>query len=306
MRIKARPEDFIVKEILPHDFIKTKGRFKVFALIKRKATTHECLRVIAQHFKLKFSDIGYCGLKDKHAQTIQYITLPRGEEFKTLKFKIRFVGYSSKHLRRGDHLGNEFTITIKVSEEEKELIKLNEPRVNEGFINLFGKQRTGHEIIPKSFTYFALKGDYETALLRYYINKSKYAGKRLKKAYKECFKHWPDMKKCYSILKGLEKNITLRPLREKDYLTAIKKIPKTELELLVAGYQALVWNQDPQPELPVIKLPFLKTRGGKREVMVKPQDLMINYGDKEVILKFKLPKGSFATVLIDELLRKNL
>jgi len=303
MRIKQRPEDFIVKELIPGDFIRKSGRFKVFALIKKRVTTTHCLRVIAQRFNFKFNVIGYCGLKDKHARTIQYITLPKGSEFRTNNFKIRFVGYADRHLQRGDNLGNEFTIVVQVTKEEMALARKNESRVREGFINYFGKQRTGHEIIHKSFTYFALKGDYQTALLRYYINKSKYAVKRLKKAYKQCFKVWPDMNKCYSILKGLEKNITLRPLREPDPLSAIKKIPKSELELLVAGYQALLWNADPKPLLPVIKLPFLKARGGKRQVRVKPQDFTINYGAKELILHFKLPKGSFATTLISELFR---
>lgn len=308
MKFKEQPEDFIVKEVLPNSFIKDKGQFKVFALVKKGVDTLTCLQVIAKKFSIGFNDIGYCGLKDKHGLTTQYITVPKGDEFRTGEFKLKFCGYSDKHLQRGDNKGNEFIINIKVTPEETELIRKNESRVKEGFTNYYDTQRTGHELLGKTFAEFILKKDYKTALLRYYINKSKFAGKKLKQKYKEAFKNWNNPGKCYELLKGFEKNLTLRPLKEAvsgDYLNAIKRIPGSELELLIAGYQALLWNNNPVPELSVIKIPELGIeRKGKREITVRPENLKICYAPGEALLEFFLPKGAFATILLKELVRK--
>jgi tRNA pseudouridine13 synthase len=309
VKVKLSPEDFIVNELLPPGFIKKSGAFEVYALIKRGVTTLECVHYIEKFF----GKTGYCGLKDKHGVTTQYITVNKGAELTRDKFKLRLIGYADNHLQRGDNTGNEFIITLQVTPEELKLIKKNEPLVSEGFINLFDTQRTSRELIHKSFTHYLIEGDYKTALLRYYINKSKLSNKRLKQAYKECFKNWGNASKCYSLLKGLEKNITLRPLREAisgDYLEAIKKIPLSELELLIAGHQSLLWNEEAKKtskeflELPVIKTTLLKNRKGVRRVKTKPEDLTINYKVNEVVLSFKLPRGAYATILIKELIKE--
>ncbi len=299
MKIKERPEDFVVKELLPDGFVKSKGKYIVYELTKSGVTTQYCLN--------KIGKAGYCGLKDKHAITTQYVTV-RGElNIKDKHFTLRKIGYSDEWLQRGSNIGNKFRITVTVTPEEKELIKKNESRVRNGFINYYGKQRTGKELIHKSVVHYLLEEDYKNALLRYYINKSRNANSKLKKAYKECFKHWPDTKKCYELLKGLEKNITIRPLRESDFFKAVKRIPRNELELLIAGYQSMLWNDNPAPVLPVIKISGLgvKARKGKREVIVKPTNLKIKYEQRRVIISFSLPSGSYATVLLKELIKQS-
>ena len=296
MKIKQSPEDFIVKEMLPDGFIKKKGKYKVYLLKKKGVTTSYCLNFIKQRFHEK---IGYCGNKDKHALTYQYITMQGGGDMQTKHFSLKFAGYSDKHLKRGMNKGNKFTIRVEITPQEKRSIKEKLPAARKGFVNYFGPQRTGRETIKKSFTYFLLKGDYKTALLRYYINKSKLANRELKKRYKECFKHWGDNEWCFNHLKGYEKNITIRPLKEKDYFHALKKIPKNEIEMLVASYQALLWNKNPKPSLPVIKTPLMKARKGKRKVIVKPEKLSVRFEGNYAIFQFILPAGSYATTLLN-------
>lgn len=306
MRIKSSPEDFIVKEVLPDGFIRESGDFEVYSLVKRLMNTLDCIKLIIKEWNT--SEVGYCGLKDKHGVTTQYLTVKKGHEFTRDNFKVRYVGKAVKHLARGDNLGNDFIITLQVTPDEIALIKKNESRVRGGYINYFDVQRTSRELPHISFTHYLLEGDYKTALLRYYVNKSKLSNKKARFAYRECFKNWDDPVKCYSILKGLVSELVLRPLKEAgvklDYFSAIKKIPPSELELLVAGHQALLWNNDPTPKLPVISLPLFRLkRAGSREVIVKPKNLKISYASDEVIVSFFLPKGAYATILVKELLK---
>ena len=310
MRVKQSLSDFIVKELISEGFIKPKGEYEVYLLKKKGVDTLSVIRELSK----RFGKIGYAGLKDKHGLTEQYVTMKKGAELKTSNYELKKVGYSDKQLRRGDNTGNEFIIKVELSPDEMGLMKKNEDRVRGGFKNYYDTQRTGHELIHTSMINYLIKGDYKTALLRYYIHKSKYAKPFAKKAYKECFKQWGDWVKCYNSLKGKVSELTLRPLKELmksgNLIKAIKSIPSDELELMIAGYQALLFNemikeeQEGVVELPVISVPELrlKPRKGRRQVIVKPIDLKIKYEGNEAVLSFKLPRGAYATVLVKTLL----
>ncbi len=296
MIIKEKPEDFIVTELLPENFIKKKGKYYVYKLIKKGVTTHYCLN--------KIGKCGYCGLKDKRAITTQYITTRKKLSIKDEHFKLELVGMSEEQLSRGKNKGNSFRIRIRINKEEEELIKKNIKRVEKGFINYYGPQRS-RELINKSFGYYYEKNDYKNALLRYYINKARSANKKLKKAYRDCFKHWGDNEYCYNKLKGLEKNITIRPLRVNNYEEAVKLIPRNEVELLLAGYQSLKWNElARKSRSKYVKLPVVKglKRSGERLRIIKTR-IKAEFKKGEAILEFTLPSGSYATTLIRELLK---
>ncbi|VVB74213.1 putative tRNA pseudouridine synthase D [Candidatus Tiddalikarchaeum anstoanum] len=314
MRFKNEPEDFIVKEILPEGFIKKSGNFEVYRLVKRNIDTLS----VVKELKNKFGEVGYAGLKDKHGLTTQYITMARGENQKSNNYSIEKVGYSDIKLERGANAGNSFEIRVEVTDDEKKNIEKNSEIIRKnGFKNYYDTQRTGHELEHTSMVHYLLMKDYKTALLRYYIHKSKYANKKVKLLYKECFKNWDDPVKCYTLLKGSVNNLILNPLnavvRTHDYLNAILKIPKEELELLVAGYQAIIFNKDLDNisedkiiDLAVIELPKelgIKTRKGRRATIVKPKNLEITFEKSLALLSFELPKGAYATILLKELVK---
>src|SRR3989338_8877930 len=81
------PEDFIVKEVIDNKFLRKfsrgkkgvqeQGTYFLYLLKKENMTTKLALQKIAREFRIKESEIGYAGLKDKFAVTEQYITLKR-------------------------------------------------------------------------------------------------------------------------------------------------------------------------------------------------------------------------------------
>jgi tRNA pseudouridine13 synthase len=77
MKVKCRPEDFQVEElttISPTD----QGAFVLYKLKKSGLGTPEALDSIRRRWNLPASSVHHGGLKDRHAITIQYITIRNG------------------------------------------------------------------------------------------------------------------------------------------------------------------------------------------------------------------------------------
>ncbi len=76
IKIKVKPEDFVVEEVADLSFQKD-GDFCVYLLKKRGWNTVDVLKNLSRKLKLPSSDFSYGGKKDKYALTSQYITIAR-------------------------------------------------------------------------------------------------------------------------------------------------------------------------------------------------------------------------------------
>ena len=76
IKIKVKPEDFIVEEIADISLTQT-GDFCVYLLKKRGWNTVDVLKNLSRKLRLPSSDFSYGGKKDKYALTSQYITIGR-------------------------------------------------------------------------------------------------------------------------------------------------------------------------------------------------------------------------------------
>jgi tRNA pseudouridine13 synthase len=68
-------ERFFVEEIPLFKFV-DKGSNLILKIKKTDMSTFKLITVIAKATQLEQRDIGYAGLKDKNATTIQYISIP--------------------------------------------------------------------------------------------------------------------------------------------------------------------------------------------------------------------------------------
>jgi len=86
---KQTPRDFVVEEIPLYDF-SGEGEHLILFVRKKNLTTNEMLGVFARYLGIKNREIGYAGLKDKHAMTKQYISLHKKHEemLETLLMKV--------------------------------------------------------------------------------------------------------------------------------------------------------------------------------------------------------------------------
>lgn len=82
IKIKVKPEDFIVEEMADLQFQKD-GDFSVYLLKKRGWNTVDILKMLSKKFTVPYSYFSYGGKKDKYALTSQYITIAWKSENRT-------------------------------------------------------------------------------------------------------------------------------------------------------------------------------------------------------------------------------
>ncbi|MEX2473999.1 tRNA pseudouridine(13) synthase TruD [Marinobacter sp.] len=161
--LKQHPEDFKVFEDLglagfPGDggvAGVSEGEHLCLLLEKTGDNTDYVARQLALLCGCRHFDVGFCGLKDRHAVTRQWFSLYRpGMEGEDDAFIARVeerwpvIAYtrSPRKLRRGDHRGNGFEITLRdVSGEVEAIDQALEMLRASGAPNYFGPQRFGHQ-----------------------------------------------------------------------------------------------------------------------------------------------------------------
>jgi tRNA pseudouridine13 synthase len=147
--IGPAPEDFVVDEVplYPQSGV---GEHLYVRVEKRSYTTPAMLRVVTRAAGVDPRDVGYAGLKDKHAVTRQWLSLPskaRPPSEWQLPEGIRVVEHTrhSNKLRTGHLLGNRFRITLVTTDAgalEKATATAELLRAR-GLYNYYGGQRFG-------------------------------------------------------------------------------------------------------------------------------------------------------------------
>ncbi|MDX9814500.1 MAG: tRNA pseudouridine(13) synthase TruD [Sulfurimonas sp.] len=148
---RQTPRDFTVEEVPLYEFSGTGDHLVVF-IRKKDLSTHELIAILAKHLGVKNREIGYAGLKDKHALTKQYISIPKSyeqklDEFEHENIKILAKTYHNNKLKIGHLKGNKFFIRLK------KVTPLNAKKIDEaigsiekwGMPNYFGYQRFGND-----------------------------------------------------------------------------------------------------------------------------------------------------------------
>lgn len=149
-RLGPEPEHFVVDEIPLYE-PSGSGEHWYVRLRKRRLTTPELVRRVARLAGIRERDIGYAGLKDKHAVTSQWLSLPaqalppEGWELPS-DIELLQVSKHNNKLRSGHLSANRFSITLTEvpeggAERAREIVSALKRR---GLPNYFGEQRFGH------------------------------------------------------------------------------------------------------------------------------------------------------------------
>ncbi|MBR9703572.1 tRNA pseudouridine(13) synthase TruD, partial [Candidatus Woesearchaeota archaeon] len=73
--LKHVPEDFIVEEIAPAFDENSDGEFLIVKIVKRGMNTEDVAKKLSEALHIPRKFVGYCGAKDRHAITTQYMSL---------------------------------------------------------------------------------------------------------------------------------------------------------------------------------------------------------------------------------------
>ncbi|WOJ92886.1 tRNA pseudouridine(13) synthase TruD [Congregibacter variabilis] len=150
-RLRSIPQDFQVTEELGWDF-SGDGEHDYLWIEKTGANTEWVSRQLALYADVPAKDIGYAGLKDRHAVTRQWFSIPRWnapawDQFDVQGVRIVDVQRHQRKLRRGAHRANTFQILLRVDETPDTTAMEDRLAVikNEGVPNYFGEQRFGRD-----------------------------------------------------------------------------------------------------------------------------------------------------------------
>ncbi len=333
---KASPNTFVVEEIPLYPFSNS-GEHIVLKIRKKELTTWELIESLSNFLGVPKKEIGYAGLKDKHALTIQYISIPKKAEkklhdFSHPKIKILEQTYHKNKIRIGHLKGNRFWLRFKkVLETQKSKIEslLNWIEQN-GMPNYFGIQRFGitqnNYLEGKAIVEGKLKirdrkkrefliGAYQSYLFNEWLKErvklsrliedlsikelttilpyNKELMKKLKKQehfFKllpgELYCHYPFGKIFYEELEIASKRFLERDIVPTGLLPG-KRVKRTinEAQKLEAKFDNEKINED----------------GSRRFAWIFPKILQKKYIPQKAWyeLEFVLPKGSYATILVD-------
>jgi tRNA pseudouridine13 synthase len=150
--IRSVPGDFLVTEQLGWQF-SGDGEHDFLWIEKTGANTEWVARQLARHADVPARDVGYAGLKDRHAITRQWFSVPRwnAPDWAVLDVEgvvVRDVQRHSKKLRRGAHQANAFEIVLRgdaIGDYADALAERVAIIREQGVPNYFGEQRFGHD-----------------------------------------------------------------------------------------------------------------------------------------------------------------
>lgn len=149
-RLKQQPEDFQVDEQLDIE-LSGSGEHLWLWLEKRQLNTEQAARRLARAAGVALRQVSYAGLKDRQALTRQWFSLHlpgkeldlsslRDEQMQVLKQQRH-----SRKLQRGAHKGNSFFIRLRNLQAPQELLDQRLREISShGVPNYFGPQRFGH------------------------------------------------------------------------------------------------------------------------------------------------------------------
>ncbi|GAB3270021.1 tRNA pseudouridine(13) synthase TruD [Parahaliea aestuarii] len=149
--IRQSPEDFIVREQLGFE-PDGSGEHAFLHLQKRGLNTADLAQRISEISGVALRDIGFSGMKDRHAVTSQWFSVglagraePDWSQLeRSGEVSVLAASRHGRKLRRGVHRANQFTLTLRQVEGEREDLLARLQGVRDGGVpNYFGEQRFG-------------------------------------------------------------------------------------------------------------------------------------------------------------------
>lgn len=242
MKYRQQPEDFIVEEIAEHN-IQKKGPFKLYTLEKQGVETLTLLNFLSRDNGIPLHKINIAGIKDTHAKTTQYLTIPKDFSLKKANGAIlSFLGYVEHPIQLGDLIANKFIITVKeITEEDLEFVLRNGKYMDEGLPNYFDSQRFGSVIDGEFIGKYLVKKEYETAVKIYLTSVYSNDNDQLIEDKNITFDSWP---KFDERVKSPEIRRVLNQFNKtNNWLRTFKAISKPLRLMFISAYQSHIWNE---------------------------------------------------------------
>ena len=246
MKIKVKPEDFRVEELLQLR-LTPRGHYSVYRLEKCGWTTLSVLNRVERIYRLR--RLSRAGLKDRYSCSVQYVSAEgRGPALiDEGSFSLKHIGYSTQPVTRSMLLGNRFGIVIRdLTGIEAETARRNLPLLQrDGFPNYHDEQRFGSARHGQGFIAEKLiRNDLEGALRLYMATPSAHDDEASRRSKEFLDQHWGDWVLCLKrATREFAPVVAALKKAPDDFAGAICRIQHDLLELFVTSFQSYLWNE---------------------------------------------------------------
>jgi tRNA pseudouridine13 synthase len=320
------------------------GEHLILKIRKKDLTTWELIDILSNFLGVKSREFGYAGLKDKDGMTIQHISIHKKFEkklstFKHPKIKILEKTYHNNKIKIGHLKGNNFFIRLKkVNPVTANIINSILKKISkDGIPNYFGAQRFGvdgnnyelgkkvangeHHIKDRKKEKFLISA-YQSYLFNRWLSKRVEISKMINTLSideisthygysKENSKIYKNQKQFFKVLEGdvmhhypygkifLAQDVA----SEAEKFARFDRVPTG----LLVGKKVMLSDSDAR-DIEKEYDDYILSNGTRRFAWISVDEIEGKYRKEEAWyeLSFTLPKGSYATVLLEELLHNSL
>ncbi|MBI4210619.1 MAG: tRNA pseudouridine(13) synthase TruD [Candidatus Diapherotrites archaeon] len=219
--------------------------------------TNEALRRVSRALYVSPKRIGYAGMKDRRAITVQRISIWNPDAQRLAAFRSRYVSLREPEWRQGrieigDLKGNGFEVTVRGIEMGEEELRRTigecfSEMTTHGVANYFGEQRFGgaREITHRVGKEF-IKGNLEGAVMLYLTGESKSEEQEIADARKSlaenkdfarALREFPAK---FRYERSILHHLSVHP---RDFVGAFQKLPKHLTYLFTHAYQSYIFNE---------------------------------------------------------------
>lgn len=321
-RLRATPDDFQVDEIPSYEPSGT-GDHLYLWVEKRDVGPEHLLRVLADRAGVPVAALGTAGLKDRHAVTRQWVSLPKEAEPRLGQLDgdgIRVL-HHSRHvnkLKPGHLRGNRFRIRVRGADRTQadSLTAILDRVRSHGLPNYYGPQRFGRDGSTVELGLNILSGRQRRRIRPFQF---KFA---LSAVQSVAFNRWLALRLSDGLLRTVLPGDVLMKWPAGGLFVSDDPVvdqPRLDARELVPGgpmfggrmYEARdVAAEREAAALVAVGLPAEAFRGfGKlmsgtrRHALIYLDDLAHEWDADGLVLAFTLPAGSYATVLLAEVMK---
>jgi tRNA pseudouridine13 synthase len=248
MKLKQRPEDFVVREAWRFDE-DPRGPYRIYLMDKQKLSTFEAMDRICQRFRIPPAAVSFCGLKDKQGRTEQLIAVRgRDVDLQEPDLRLKPLGRAAEPLSAKNLTANRFAVTVRdLGDEDLARLASSVAEVQRlGLVNYFDSQRFGAVKHGQGFIAKDLvKGQFEHALHNYLAKPSPLDRTDDAKVKAFWAEHWGEWQLRCPYKAVAKYRAILSHLRENpdDWVGAFLQIEPRYRALLLFEYQSYLWNE---------------------------------------------------------------
>jgi len=249
MKLKQIPEDFRVEE-LTNVVPGREGEFALYRLEKVNWTTPDALQIVSRQWNVPFKAIGYGGLKDRHAETTQFVTIYRGprRNLEQERLRLLYLGQAFEPFGSHDIAANRFRVVLRslTTEEANEIRRTIAAVAEVGVPNYFDDQRFGSVGADGRFIGRELVfGHYEEGLKMALAAPYEFDRADAKEEKRILLEHWNDWPTCKAKLprghaRSLVDYLVHHPT---DFKGAIERLRPELQGIYLSAYQSELWNR---------------------------------------------------------------